>query len=171
MGVVFSVATSHSFQVSPASSSHDHVVVPRWSFPLVDGSCCAHFATIPSAYFVASPVVPATQVLNLSISFRMFLWADATYKGFAPHALCICMIACVTAGQLHQPAVPVALVSQSQILPSACLRIPKVIVGHPSHVCVTVQWPQSRLCPLPVDQCLQLVAYTYLIERLEGMNE
>ena len=61
--------TANSFQLRPFSSSPNHVVVCRWTFPLWQG-CCR--AITRSAYFEAWPIVPATQFLNISFSFKIF---------------------------------------------------------------------------------------------------
>ena len=63
----------------------------------------------------------------------------STHIWFLPHALRCLVIARVAARRLHQPAVGVALGGPGQVLLGALLRVLQVLVGHPSHVGVTVQ--------------------------------
>ena len=68
------------------------------------------------------------------------------------------MIFLVAAAVHNEPAVPVALGSQRQVLGGTLLLVFKVLPSHPSHVGIAMQSSQSSLFPLLVHQVLQLIA-------------
>ena len=74
------------------------------------------------------------------------------------HALHVTMIFLVAAAVHNEPAVPVALGSQRQVLGGTLLLVFKVLPSHPSHVGIAMQSSQSSLFPLLVHQVLQLIA-------------